>query len=312
MANGKLGDHPITDLLIHGRHPFPPDIEEMILEIVRLDPGRTFDGFGAKPFDWEAGKNLEEARALLRKTLENLNAKTPRIEAARQTISRKIYFPARSPEDWRRFLSDPEKHWRDGYSAKELAKSWQGANGFPPEVAKAFVESGIEIFRGLELLFAFPEHPVDLPPPGGRATRSDLFALARGGEALVAIAVEGKAAEPFGPLVWEWRKDGSEGKKARLRFICEKLDLGEKEVEGIRYQLLHRTAAAVIEAERFMAKHAVMLVHSFGRTSEGFGDYADFAQLYGIWEPKPGSIVRARRLGDRILYLGWATGKTHA
>lgn len=219
----------------------------------------------------------------------------------------RIYVPARSAEDWRPFLGDPEKHWLDGYSAKELAKAWQGANGFPAEVGKAFVNSGIDLFHNLELLLAIPEHQVDLPPPGGRPTQCDLFAVARGGQSLVAIAVEGKVKEPFGPLVSEWLMDGSEGKRTRLRFICDKLGLREKEVEGIRYQLLHRTAAALIEAERFMAKHAVMLVHSFSLNNEWFEDYAAFARLYGISEPKPGAIVRARRQDDRILCLGWVS-----
>ena len=77
MPNGKPGDNPITDLLVHGRHPFPPDIEAMILEIVKLDSSKTFDGFGWKPFDWEEGKDLDEARELLGKTLQNLRKNRP-------------------------------------------------------------------------------------------------------------------------------------------------------------------------------------------------------------------------------------------
>jgi hypothetical protein len=38
MPNGKIGDHPITDLLIHGKHPFPSDIEEMIRKLHAIDP----------------------------------------------------------------------------------------------------------------------------------------------------------------------------------------------------------------------------------------------------------------------------------
>jgi hypothetical protein len=30
MPNGKIGDHPITDLILHGRHPFPPDVEDLV------------------------------------------------------------------------------------------------------------------------------------------------------------------------------------------------------------------------------------------------------------------------------------------
>ena len=37
MPNGKPGDHPVTDLLVHGWHPFPEDIEALIREIHALE-----------------------------------------------------------------------------------------------------------------------------------------------------------------------------------------------------------------------------------------------------------------------------------
>ena len=45
------------------------------------------------------------------------------------------------PDDWRALLADPAKHWRTGYSARTLAHCWEVANGFPPEVAKAFEQT---------------------------------------------------------------------------------------------------------------------------------------------------------------------------
>jgi hypothetical protein len=71
MPNGRPGDNPLTDLTIHGAHPFPQDIEEMLLTVDTLGrrPGRWPLGenwpFSPKEFDWEQGKNLEEARRLL-------------------------------------------------------------------------------------------------------------------------------------------------------------------------------------------------------------------------------------------------------
>ena len=50
----------------------------------------------------------------------------------------RIYIPAKSPEDWRQFLADPEKQWKDGYSAKSMAVTWQKSNGFPADLKKAF------------------------------------------------------------------------------------------------------------------------------------------------------------------------------
>jgi hypothetical protein len=67
-VNGKHGDNPLTDLLIHGDHPFPPDIEEMLLRIDALgrQPGRWPLGenwpFSGREFEWEKGKDLDGAR----------------------------------------------------------------------------------------------------------------------------------------------------------------------------------------------------------------------------------------------------------
>ena len=58
MANGKFGDNPLSDLTIHKAHPFPPDIEEMLLKIHALGrkAGRYPLGedwpFSPKEFDW--------------------------------------------------------------------------------------------------------------------------------------------------------------------------------------------------------------------------------------------------------------------
>ena len=51
--------------------------------------------------------------------------------------------------------------------------------------------------------------------------------------------------------------------------------------DTIRYQLLHRTASAIIEAQRFNADCAVMLVHSFSQSGEWFQDYAAFVEVMG-------------------------------
>ncbi len=60
----------------------------------------------------------------------------------------------------------------------------------------------------------------------------------------------------------------------------------------VRYQLLHRTAAAVIEAERFKTDAAAMIVHSFSATGAGFDDYDRFVELMDPDE-KVGRIASA-------------------
>ena len=83
MPNGKPGDHPFTDMLIHNMHPFPLDIEELLHEILELNPGfadserRYLDriDWDQKFFDWEAGRNLDEGRDALKKILAELRSK---------------------------------------------------------------------------------------------------------------------------------------------------------------------------------------------------------------------------------------------
>jgi hypothetical protein len=138
----------------------------------------------------------------------------------------KIFIPATKPEDWQPFLAEPDKHWKTGYSAKALANCWQEANDFPECVKKVFRKSGIELFQDIKLLLTFPEYQVVLPG-GARPSQNDIFVLARGNDQLVSIMVEGKVSEHFGKTIDEWRRDNSEGKQTRLKFLLEQLGLEE-------------------------------------------------------------------------------------
>lgn len=230
----------------------------------------------------------------------------------------KILHPSGGAEDWQRFLTEPEKQWRTGHSAKALANCWEAADGFPPSVQALFDASRFEELHGLEMLLGIPEHRVPLPG-GRRASQTDLFVLARANDGLAAIAVEGKVAEPFGPLVREWiaatpsSVEGepdippSEGKRERLAFLSSNLGLSVTDVADVRYQLVHRTVSALIEARRFAARHAVMLVHSFGERDQSFVDYERFAAMLSA-HAKRDELVAARVPGGASLYLGWATG----
>jgi hypothetical protein len=182
-----------------------------------------------------------------------------------------IFIASNGPDDWRGLLADPEKHWRTGYSAKALAYCWEEDDGFPTQVALLFSDSGIPTFQSIELLLAIPEHQVPLPG-GGRPSQNDLFALASCRDGLISIMVEGKVSEPFGPTVEEWLIKASPGKYERLEYLRNQIGLDKEFSPHIRYQLIHRTASAVIEARRFCAKTAVMIVHSFSQEDLWFED----------------------------------------
>lgn len=215
-----------------------------------------------------------------------------------------IYIPAKSPDDWAQLLADPVKHWRTGYSARTLAYSWQSADGFPAEVQSAFSQN--EHLNDIQLLLAVPEHKVPLAG-GTRPSQNDIWALARAKHDLVSIAVEGKVSEPFGPTLSDWLAQGSKGKANRLAFLRRELSLNEKLAGTIRYQLIHRTGSAVIEARRFGAAHAVMLVHSFSPNREWFQDYEAFAMLLRA-EVAVNRVVYAGERAGVHLHIGWICG----
>lgn len=191
----------------------------------------------------------------------------------------KILVPATSPEDWKQFLADPEKQWKSGYSARSLAHCWHEADGMPPEVISILGQ--LPSLKNLKTIFAIPEHKVALPG-GAAASQNDVWVLAESKEGLVSIAVEGKVSESFDKTVGEWFKHETPGKEKRLRFLCNQLGLDYPPPLEVRYQLLHRTVSAILEAKRFRTYEAVMVVHTFSRTNEWLEDYQYFLSLFGL------------------------------
>lgn len=225
----------------------------------------------------------------------------------------KIFIPTAKPEDWQRLLAEPDKHWKTGYSAKTLAYCWEDAadrsgGGFPESITRVFKNSELPLFRNIELLFAFPEYKVPLPPPGRRPSQNDIFVVAKGNGQLISITVEGKVSEPFDDFVSKWIEKDSDGKDERLSFLCNQLGLVVEAVWDVGYQLLHRTVSAILEAKKLCAKNALMLVHSFSQSNEHLKDYAKFASLFGV-SANPDAIYFAKNIGGVDLYLGWVKGE---
>ena len=80
MPNGKPGDNPLTDMILHGAHPFPKDIEATLREIDSL--GRAYGRwplgenwpYSPHELEWERGRNLDEGRRMLSHLLAMLRA----------------------------------------------------------------------------------------------------------------------------------------------------------------------------------------------------------------------------------------------
>jgi hypothetical protein len=225
------------------------------------------------------------------------------------------FIEVRSLSDWQSRLGDPELHWKRGASAMELAVSWTLARntsrGMPAAVAGLL--DAHEEFADASAEFAIPELRTKLPG-GSTASQTDLWALLRNQRGTIGLSVEGKALEPFGETVDRWlgtsRPDRppSNGRLERLKFLASRLGLDPSTLGALRYQLLHRTVASLIEAENWRATSAVMLVQRFADDkAEEAASWCDFREF--AWrlqaQVQPDAVVRASVPGNIPLYLGW-------
>jgi uncharacterized protein DUF6946/HD domain-containing protein len=213
-------------------------------------------------------------------------------------------YPLTHPEDVRRYLADPLRHWRPGYSACELATSWIDAGDIPP-VVRAVLD-GCELYREAALVEGFFERKVSLGTPG-RESQPDLVLLLNTAQGYAVAAVEGKASEPFGAVVSDWAS-GSPTRRARLANLCGMLGLVEHSTWTLRYQLLHRAVSALHEARRYHSRHALFLVHAFGAPSHSFGDFAKFASALGV-SVEQDRVSSGVTRGDVELRLAWVNDR---
>jgi hypothetical protein len=203
----------------------------------------------------------------------------------------RFYMPTREPEDWARGLAD-RSQWVAGKSAYELAHVWESAEGRLPRAVRECLAGAREpALRDLVPLVGLPEHRVELGDRR-RASQTDLLVVARSAckaRPLVVLAVEGKESEPFGnQTVGAWLKTTQTGAQ-RLKLVCTAIGLERSTaMHAVRYQLLHRAAAAVLEARRFGAAHAVLMVHSFHEERRGS------ATIKPSWGCTAGPAARAR------------------
>jgi hypothetical protein len=217
----------------------------------------------------------------------------------------KIYIPSKGPDSWREFLAQPDMQWETGFSAKTMAHCWEDQNGFPKGFYKPIKDSGLN----LDMLIAIPEYKVYLDN-NNAPSQNDLFVLSKDSNGLAVIMIEGKVSEPFDKIIKDW--NNSDGKLCRFEFLAEKLEINNNisDCNDLRYQLFHRTVSAILIAEQFIAKKAIMIVHSFSQSNEWFNDYLGFVRLLNPdINPKIDEINKCKTLSSGIdLYIGWIKG----
>ncbi len=205
------------------------------------------------------------------------------------------------PEDLIPYLARQERHWKKGCSAYELAYSWLSADDIPVPVRS--VLNTCPEYAGAALIEGLFERDVDLRTRG-RRSQTDLLAYVTSDHGNAVIAVEGKVNESFDKLVSTWN-DHSRGKERRLEALCASLRLRVTDVEDIRYQLLHRAASAVYEAQRYRTARALMLVHSFSATDTSFDDFQRFARAMGVPVQSVNQVSEERECEGIQLRLAW-------
>jgi hypothetical protein len=213
--------------------------------------------------------------------------------------------PLSRPEDVIRLLGQQELHWKERYSAYETAHSWFDAQDLPASV-RATLESD-PTYAGAKLRKAFFEKQTALDELGRGPSQTDVLAILEIGSGLAVVGIEGKVDESFGRYVFQWN-DGSPSKATRLASLSKRLGIKTELASNLRYQLLHRTVATLLEAQMIGAGEAAMVVQSFSPDNlrAGFGDFQIFGAALGAPITDAGILSRPIVLDGIRLRLGWS------
>ncbi|MBR5187863.1 MAG: hypothetical protein IKW18_05275 [Clostridia bacterium] len=153
------------------------------------------------------------------------------------------------------------KHWKDGRSAKELARYMTSEYPLiPKEIEKTlrrFTDESAEFDWTAEYVTDFQS--LGLGKGEGRNHDAFLF------HSDVVVGIEGKADEPLGSqLIGDALETASENKKQRIEKMIQMLfgDAPENH-KNIRYQLVTAAVATLLEANKRNVGKAVLMVIVF-------------------------------------------------
>jgi hypothetical protein len=219
---------------------------------------------------------------------------------------KRIVVPTRTGSDWQPLLAKPKLHWKKGASAMTAAASWEAAAGsLPPEITARLNAAENACLTDLKLLLARPEWEV--PLEGGETTSStDVLAICRNSEGLCIVAVEAKVHEDFGPLVGQKRAESSSGQSARLTYLEGLLHVARFD-DSLRYQLVHRTASALLTAQEFHAGSAVMMVQAWDAKAKRRNDFEAFCLAVSGKQLAP-LLYQLPDFERPKLFLAWCDG----
>jgi len=189
----------------------------------------------------------------------------------------------------------------DEWRNPALAARWHAAVGFPSEIERLLATNAAT--RSASPLLVIPDHQVPLRD-GARASQTDLWVLARTRRGLLSIAID--ADPPQFPAA----ADASQAAATVERWlaICRLLEVKEQCEPAVQSRFFHRTAAALLEARRFFAAGAAVIVHSVGTRWNSFTDFQRLVAVMGGQVSRPGELVSVAPREGLELHFGWACG----
>ncbi len=199
-----------------------------------------------------------------------LDSDTPMQQAADLILRSQGGKPIRSVDEWYEHAppKKPELHWKDGRSAKELAKAWfQDVRPAPPVELRSLFASH-PATKDVSVLEGVPECRLRLDNLKGEKRNADLWLWCNDPDGVAITTIEAKADESFGDEIGPYY-DSKLGTRsslpARIDALCNAV-FGRgltAEIRSLRYQLLHGVAATLISAKDHRAAKAIFVVHEF-------------------------------------------------
>ena len=218
--------------------------------------------------------------------------------------------PIRSTADWIDTVG--KKNYKQGsYSAYQVSQSWRNLNGrLPAPMSKIFESSKDPLFHNLKPEHIVAEKQIYLLDSLKNPSRTDIMSYCSNsmGETIL-LCVECKAKETFASRVSSWVATPDEPpirrqallfhqkaelvprKLNRLKSLNTVLGTNVMPDSHLRYQLLHRTASAIIEGRNLSARAAVMVVQAFTASVENFFDFSDFCDTLGLSCPRKDTVL---------------------
>jgi hypothetical protein len=222
----------------------------------------------------------------------------------------RLYVPSLGPTDWqRRVLTKRSRPSQARYAAFQLAIEWEAARntdrGLPSYIGKAL--DAVPELTGAKLVFGIPGHYVEwvvIPNEPENDLQNDLWAMLQVKGKCISMTVGAETDEKRELSIGKWEKKNRR-QPGLLLYLTAVLGIEGRNVNHLKYQLLHQAASAILEAERLSAKFAVSFVQCFEPDPRSSWDaYRAFAHVLGIPNSTP-KVTLANVETSVPLYIGW-------